>query len=214
MNVDLAYRFGRPPIGGAAALATRLRAYGVDRIPPEGGVVLALNHFHWIDIPLFAWSNPRSTYFVAKVEAHRVPGLGQFIRLFGTISIRRGESDRDAVRRMREVVRDGNVLGVFVEGTRQRSGVPGEVQPGASLVAVRERVPVVCAAVHGTQTWNLGNLAPCSIAYGEPWSADGLSRDEVSARITRELRTLWEWLVELHAAGRPRHATPPAARGG
>ena len=110
---------GGPVVGGAAALVTRLRSYGAERVPKEGGVVLAINHFSWIDIPCVGFATPRPLYFLAKVEAHRVPGLGEFIRAYGTISVRRGESDRDAVRRMREVVRDGNVLGVFVEGTRQ-----------------------------------------------------------------------------------------------
>ena len=90
--------------------------------------------------------------------------------------MRRGESDREAVRRMREVVRDGNALGVFVEGTRQRSGVPGHVQPGAAMVALQEDVPVVCAAIHGSQRWKLGNFAPVSIAWGEPMRFDGLPR--------------------------------------
>ena len=91
--------------------------------------------------PSSACFSPRPIYFLAKVEAHRVPGLGQLIRSFGTISVRRGESDREAVRRMREVVRDGHALGLFAEGTRQRSGVPGRVQPGAAMAALQEDVP-------------------------------------------------------------------------
>jgi len=201
----------RATIGPLATAATRMRVYGTERIPRTGGMVLALNHFSWIDIPLFAIANPRNAVFVAKVEAHRMPGVGQFIRSFGTIAIRRGESDREAVRRMREVVREGECLSVFVEGTRQRSGEPGEVQPGASLVAVREHVPVVCAAIHGSQTWKLGNFAPCTIAWGEPWDTGGLTRDEVSARIKVEIGTLWRWLAEMHEKGRrPRRATPPS----
>lgn len=210
MTPERIWPFGRYTIGLAAKVAARLRIYGADRIPPTGGLVLAVNHFSWIDIPLFGFANPRNTYFVAKVEAHRVAGLGQFIRAFGTISVRRGESDREAVRQMRERVREGRVVGVFVEGTRQRSGVPGVAQPGAAMVAQREGVPVVCGAVHGTQSWRLGNFAPCSVAFGEPMRLDGLGRDEATARIQAEIRTLWEWLVELHdGPHRPRGAAPP-----
>jgi 1-acyl-sn-glycerol-3-phosphate acyltransferase len=211
---DVAWFFGRPILGGPTALATRLRSYGTDRIPPTGGVVLAFNHFSWIDISCVGWACKRNIYYLAKVEAHGVPGLGQLIRSFGTLSVRRGESDRDAVRRMREVVREGNALGVFVEGTRQRSGVPGHVQPGAAMVAVQEDVPVVCAAIHGSQDWKLGNFAPVSIAWGEPMRFDGLPRGgkgyrEASAQIEAELHRLWAWLRDLHEAGRPRHAVPP-----
>jgi 1-acyl-sn-glycerol-3-phosphate acyltransferase len=212
---DVAWFFGRPILGGAGAAATRLRSYGDDRIPRSGGVVLALNHFSWIDIPCVGWVCHRNLFFLAKVEAHGVPGLGQFIRSFGTLSVRRGESDREAVRLMREVVRNGDALGVFVEGTRQRSGVPGHVQPGAAMVALQEDVPVVCGAIHGSQYWKVGNFAPVSIAWGEPMRFEGLPRGgkgyrEASQQIEDEINRLWRWLRDLHEAGRPRHATPPA----
>jgi 1-acyl-sn-glycerol-3-phosphate acyltransferase len=212
---DVIWLFGRPILGGSAALATRLRSYGDDRIPRSGGVVLAFNHFSWIDIPCVGWVCHRNLFYLAKVEAHVVPGLGQLIRSFGTLSVRRGESDREAVRLMREVVRSGDALGVFVEGTRQRSGVPGQVQPGAAMVALQEDVPVVCGAIHGSQKWKVGNFAPVSIAWGEPMRFDGLPRGgkgyrEASQHIEDELNRLWVWLRDLHEAGRPRHAIPPA----
>jgi 1-acyl-sn-glycerol-3-phosphate acyltransferase len=215
-HVDALWPFGRYLIGWPGALTARVRYYGSERIPNHGGVVLALNHFSWIDIPCFGVACPRNTYFVAKAEAHEIPGLGQFIRAFGSFGVRRGESDREAVRRMREVVRDGHVLGVFVEGTRQRSGVPGDVQPGAAMVALQENVPVVCGAIHGTQDWKLGNFAPASVAWSEPLRFEGLARGgkgyrEASEEIGREIRTLWEWLRDLHAAGRPHDAVPPKA---
>jgi 1-acyl-sn-glycerol-3-phosphate acyltransferase len=211
---DVAWLVGRPILGGLTAIGTRLRSYGTERIPRSGGLVVAVNHFHWIDISCVGWVCKRNLYYLAKVEAHRAPGLGQLIRSFGTISVRRGESDREAVRRMREVVRDGNALGVFVEGTRQRSGVPGPVQPGAAMVALQEEVPVICAAIHGSQVWRPVNFAPVSIAWSEPMRFDGLPRGgkgyrEASAQIEAELNRLWEWLRDLHEAGRPRVATPP-----
>jgi 1-acyl-sn-glycerol-3-phosphate acyltransferase len=176
--------------------------------------VLAFNHFHWIDPPVFGLLSPRTIYFVAKVEAHRVPGLGQLIRSFGTISVRRGESDREAVRRMREVVRDGHALGLFVEGTRQ-PGVPGVVQPGAAMVAVQEGVPVVPAAIRGSHEWKPGNWHPISVAWGEPVRFEGLPKGakgyrEASAEVQRRLHALHDWLGEMEALGRPRRATPPA----
>ena len=116
---------------------------------------------------------------------------------------------------MREVVRNGEALGVFVEGTRQPSGVPGHVQPGAAMVALQENVPVICAAIHGSQRWKVGNFAPVSVAWGEPMRFDGLPRGgkgyrEASQQIEDELRRLWEWLRDLHEAGRPRLAVPPS----
>jgi 1-acyl-sn-glycerol-3-phosphate acyltransferase len=214
-RVDAVWAVGRLTLTPLVRIVTPLRSYGAERVPREGGVVLAFNHFHWLDPAAFGAACPRTIHYMAKAEAHRVPGLGQLIRAFGTFSVRRGESDREAVRLMRQVVRDGHALGLFVEGTRQ-VGEPGEVKPGASMAALQEGAPVVCAAIHGTESWRLGSFDPVSIAWGAPLSFDGLPRNakgyrEASAEIQRELRRLWEWLGELHALGaRPREAVPPA----
>jgi 1-acyl-sn-glycerol-3-phosphate acyltransferase len=144
-----------------------------------------------------------------------VPGLGAFIRAFGCFPVRRGESDREAVRTMRRIVADGHALGLFVEGTRQRSGVPGEVQPGAAMVALQESVPIVPVAIHGSQTWRPGGFQPVSIAWGEPMTLDGLPKGgrgykEASALLQAEIRRLWDWLVDVHRLGRP-PGVPPAS---
>jgi len=213
-GTDAAWAVGRVTIQPAVKLVAPLQVYGADRVPLTGGLVVAANHFSWIDPPALGAACPRTLYFMATVEVHRVPGLGELMRAFGTFAVRRGESDREAVRRMREIVREGGALGMFAEGTRQRSGVPGPVQPGAAMVAVNEEVPLIPAAIHGSQTWRLGNFAPVSIAWGEPMTFEGLPRGgkgykEASVEVERELRRLWEWLVDVHALGRPADATPP-----
>lgn len=209
------WSFGRLTIQPAVKAIAPLRVYGRENVPLNGGVVLALNHFSWLDPPAFGAACPRTIYYMAKVELHRVPWLGQMIRAFGAYSVRRGESDREAVRFSRELVAEGRAVGLFVEGTRQKSGVPGEPKPGASMIALQERVPVVPAAIHGSQSWQLGNFHPVSIAWGEPLDFGGLPANgkgyrEASQEIGRAIWTLWDFLVDMHELGRPRHATPPA----
>jgi 1-acyl-sn-glycerol-3-phosphate acyltransferase len=196
-----------------AALASRLRVYGKERVPLEGGIVVASNHFSWLDPAVLGFASPRVLYYMAKIEAHRLPGLGTFIRAFGCFPVRRGESDRDAVRLMRTIVAEGHALGLFAEGSRQRSGVPGYVQPGAAMVALQEGAPILPVAIHGTQTWRPGGFQPVSIAWGEPMILDGLPKGgkgykEASVLVQDEIRRLWDWLVDLHRLGRP-DGTPP-----
>ncbi len=214
-RTDAIWVVGRLTIGTAVKLIAPLRVYGADRVPARGGLVVAANHFSWIDPPALGAAIPRTLYMMAKVEAHRVPGLGQLMRSFGAFPVRRGESDREAVRMMREIVRRGHALGMFAEGTRQRSGVPGPVQAGAAMVAVTEAVPLIPVAIHGSQHWHLGNFAPVSIAFGEPVTFEGVPRGgrgykEASLEVERKIHELWQWLVEVHELGRPRHATPPS----
>jgi 1-acyl-sn-glycerol-3-phosphate acyltransferase len=211
---DVVWAIGRPTLGTILRLLVPLRVYGSSRVPGEGGIVLALNHFSWLDPPAFGAACPRNIHYMAKSELHDVRLLGPMIRGFGTFAVRRGESDREAVRLAREVVRDGNALGLFVEGTRQKSGVPGEAKPGAAMIALHEQAPVVPAAIHGSQDWKLGNFHRVSVAWGSPVRFDGLSPGgpayrEVTAEIERRIRVLWEFLVDLHAKGRPKGAEPP-----
>ena len=211
---QLAWLIGRPFFGGLVRTFAPLRAYGRDRVPANGPLVLCFNHFSWLDPWALGSVCPRTIYYVAKQEAHDNFLIGPFIRFFGTLSIRRGESDREAIRLMREVVRRGDALGMFPEGTRQ-AREPGPVRSGAALIAVQEQIPVVCGAIHGTQDWRLGNFHPVSIAFGEPIDVSHHPRNSkgyraASEEIQRELRRLWEFLVLLHEQGRPRVATPPA----
>ena len=213
-RVQWAWLFGRPAFGALVKAVAPLRAYGIDRIPANGPLVVCLNHFSWLDPWAFGSVMPRTVYYVAKQEAHDTPLMGSFIRFFGTISVRRGESDREAVRVMRDIVRRGDALGMFPEGTRQKRE-PGPVLPGAAMIAVQEGVPVVCGGIEGTQDWKLGNFHPVSMAFGEPLDLSGYARNsrgyrEAAGEIQREIRRLWEFAVTTQAHGRPRVATPPA----
>ena len=213
-KVDAVWVVGRLTIEPLTRLVAPLRNYGAERVPLEGGVVLAFNHFSWIDPPAFGSVCPRTIHYLAKSEIHSHFGLGHLIRAFGARSVRRGESDREAIRAMREIVRDGDALGLFVEGTRQKNRMPGQAMPGAAMVALQEDVPVVPAAIYGSQFWKLGNFHPVSIAWGEPMRFEGIPRTgkgyrEGSALIQDGIHRLWRWLGGLHENGRPDYATPP-----
>jgi len=205
---------GQAIIGTLAYAFGRVRAYGVENVPLEGGVVLAFNHFSMIDPPAFGGRVPRRVYFLTKTEVMSAPGLAQLLRFFGAFPVRRGESDREAVRKMREIARAGEALGVFIEGTRQHTGVPGVAMPGAAMVALQENVPVLPAAVRGSESWRPWNFHPVTIAWGQPMDFSGLPANskgyrEATAEIAREIYRLWEWLGEVQAQGRPRGLTVP-----
>ena len=212
-RVQAAWLVGRPIFAGLVKTFAPLRVYGHERIPREGPLVLCFNHFSWLDPWAIGSKIPRTVYYIAKQEAHDTPLMGPFIRLFGTYPIRRGESDREAIRAMRDVVRRGDALGMFPEGTRQERE-PGPVRSGAAMIAVQEKVPVICGAIHGTQDWRFGNFHPVSVAFGEPFTVHGHPRNSQGYRaaaeeIRQELRRLWTFLVHTHELGRPRVAKPP-----
>jgi 1-acyl-sn-glycerol-3-phosphate acyltransferase len=211
---DFAWRTSRLYIEPLTKFVTRARGYGIDRIPRTGGCVLAVNHLAWIDIGVVGSLSTRDLNYVAKAEVRSLPVVGRFLLWHGVIAVRRGESDREAVRTMREFAAAGRAIALFVEGTRQKSGRPGKAQPGAAMVAIQEDVPVVPMAVYGTREWKVGNFAPCSLAVGEPLRFDGLPKGgrgykEATAEIERRINVLFDWLVDVHARGRPRGLVPP-----
>jgi 1-acyl-sn-glycerol-3-phosphate acyltransferase len=204
---------GKTVLAGATYAVASLRQYGRERVPREGGAVLAVNHAHWIDVPVVGTLCPRRIVYLAKAEAHEIPVLGPFIGAMGTLAVRRGESDREAIRLARQAVRQNEMLGMFVEGTRQRSGEPGEAKPGAAMVAIQEGVPVVPAAIYNSHNWKLGARTPISVAWGEPMRFPEHPRNSkgykaATEEIGTEIRRLWEFLAEMHRLGRP-PGTPP-----
>jgi 1-acyl-sn-glycerol-3-phosphate acyltransferase len=207
---------GKTVFAGATRAIVPTKDYGRERVPREGGAVLAVNHIAWIDVPVIGALCPRRIVYIAKAEAHAHPVLGPVIRSFGTLSVRRGESDREAIRVARQAVRRNDLLGMFVEGTRQVSGEPGNAKPGAAMIAMQEGVPVVPAAIYGSHLWRPGNFAPVSIAWGEPLRFEHLPRNsrgyrEATGEIAREIRRLWEFLAEMHRLGRPDGVPPRRA---
>ena len=182
-------------------------AYGVERVPPEGGVVVVANHLSAIDPALVGAMSPRPLVFMAKAELLEIPIAGELIQFAGAFPVRRGESDRDAVRRARALVREGRALGMFVEGTRQRLGHPGEVRPGALMIALQEGAPIVPCGVESFG-WTARNRRPCAVVWGETLDVTGLPRSsrgyrEAAEIVRGELVRLWRLAAEAVAAGFP-----------
>ena len=193
-------------------------AYGVERVPATGGGVVAVNHFGTIDPALVGLFSRRTIYFMAKEELLAVPVAGEILRWVGSFGVRRGEGDRDSIRVARWVAREGHLVGMFMEGTRQQLGYPGPVHPGAAMIAMQEGVPVVPAGLD-TFRWSMKNRRPCALVWGDPISLDGLPRTgkgykEGAALIETEITRLWRMAAEAAGTGLPQRLPDGTARSG
>lgn len=188
-------------------LAPGSAGYGLDRVPLQGGAVVAANHLSGLDHPLIGMFCPRTIFFMAKAELMEMPVVGGVLRWTGAFPVRRGEADRDALREARRLAREGHFVGVHVEGTRQRLGYPGPVKIGGVMIAMQEGVPVLPCAVE-TFRWGLKNARACAVMWGEPISLEGLRRnragyDEAIHIVSEEIVRLWRIAGEAVAAGLP-----------
>lgn len=129
-----------------------VKVSGLDNVPRGGPVIICSNHLNDADPGILATRLPRRLVFMTKVELFRVPGLAQFLHLYGAFPVRRGEADLSALRRSNGALNDGLALVLFPEGTRAGSRANlGQAWPGAALIALRNRVPIVPAAITGSQ---------------------------------------------------------------
>jgi len=189
-------------------LARGSHGYGLDRVPLEGGFVLAANHFASLDHPLIGIFSPRAVFYMAKAELLEMPIAGELLQWTGAFPVKRGLADRDALREARRLVREGHVVGVHVEGTRQKFGYPGEVKIGGMMIAMQENVPVVPCAVE-TFKWNAKtNRRACAVVWGNPISTEGFSRDRagyvaLTEQVTAEIFRLWRLACEAVASHYP-----------
>ncbi len=156
----------------------RTRWEGVDRVPVDGGFVLAANHTSNFDAwPLALGLFPaRYIRCMAKAELFRPP-LGPLLTALGGFPIRREAPDRDAMVTAVELCRQGHVVVMFPEGTRRAKGLHktrvAEPHTGAARIALRAGVPLVPAAITGTD--RLARLGPIRVEYGSPVGVEDLA---------------------------------------
>ena len=178
----------------------RLRARGVENLPPSGGYVLAANHVSNFDpwplgVPLYP---RRWLRFMAKSELYN-PLMKPFLNAGGAFPVRRGERDLEAIDTAVRLAREGEIVVMFPEGTRRKKGLRKkfEARPrsGAARIALTAGVPLVPAAIAGTD--RLSRLGRLRVAYGTPIGVDDLGdRDAREAaevateRLMAEIRRL------------------------
>jgi 1-acyl-sn-glycerol-3-phosphate acyltransferase len=192
--------------------------YGYERVPATGGGVVAANHLSAIDPSLVGSLSPRTIYYMAKAELLAMPIVGDVLMWTGAFPVRRGEGDREALRQAREIARDGHMVGVFVEGTRQKFGYPGQVLPGGMMIALQEGVPIVPCGVYSFG-WTRKNHLPCAVVWGDPLDLTGLPRSgrgyrQAAEIVGTEIRRLWREAGDAVAAGFPEELPSGARRAG
>ena len=128
---------------------------GLERLPRKGACIVVSNHVSDVDPPILAWAlgyrSRRVIYFMAKDEMRRWPVVGWLVSRAGVFYVRRGEADRAAQRQALALLRRGDAIAVFPEGTRSRDGRLQAGNPGVALLAIRSGAPVVPVSILGTQ---------------------------------------------------------------
>ena len=132
-------------------LKYRLRVSGREHVPAKGGAVIAANHCSYLDPPVMAGcSNRRIVHFMARDTLFSNPVARWFFPRVGVIALDRTKGDLGALKKAIATLKDGQVIGLFPEGTRSPDGQMREAKGGIGFLIAKGDVPVVPLYISGT----------------------------------------------------------------
>jgi 1-acyl-sn-glycerol-3-phosphate acyltransferase len=184
---DFMYEMVRLVLTPILLLLFRTRCIDSDNVPPEGPVIVAPNHFSFMDHFLIAVYMRRKVHFVAKSQLFKSPL--QFIYTHGGVfPVRRGHRDEEMFKTAHSLLSRGKVIVMYAEGGRSRTGELGEAKPGIGRLALESGAVVVPAAIAGSEgarNWKRLRFPKVTVQYGEPIrferTVDAPTRDEAQA---------------------------------
>lgn len=185
------YTVGKALVKTALTPLYRFEVKGTEKFPQQGGILLCSNHIHALDPPVVGMTSPRTVHFMAKEELFKVPVLGRILPQVNAFPVKRGMSDREALRSALRILKNGDVVGLFPEGTRSDDGVLKKGLSGAGFFALRGNADVMPCAIIGPYK----AFRKVKVVYGEPilmepYRERKASADEVTLVIMESIQKL------------------------
>ncbi|HBZ09421.1 MAG TPA: 1-acyl-sn-glycerol-3-phosphate acyltransferase [Bacillus bacterium] len=170
------YHFARSVVKTIIRPLYRIEVIGLENFPESGGVLLCTNHISNLDPPVVGITCPRPVSFMAKEELFRVPVLKTILPNVKAFPVKRGMSDRGALRKGLSLLKEGEVLGLFPEGTRSKTGKIGKGLAGAGFFALRSDAKIVPCAIIGPYK----PFRRLRVVYGKPINFTEIKEEKIS----------------------------------
>ncbi|MFW6280976.1 MAG: lysophospholipid acyltransferase family protein [Halanaerobium sp.] len=159
----------------------KIKVTGRDNLPKSGGVIVMSNHISGYDPPLLAAVFKRPLRFMAKKELFEKPIMRFVLYLADAFPVDRDKRDIKAVKKALKVLKDGQVLGLFPEGTRRPEGKPGQLRPGSVMLAVKSGVPILPVGIK-----NVKSEGRITVNIGEKFSMEKFSKKKLTKKERKE----------------------------
>ncbi len=164
---------------------------GVENVPRHGPLIICPNHSATLDPPMVPAFMPRGdTWSMAKSEYFEKGGFNEWIfTAYHSFPVVRHTADRNALRKAFDILKSGEVLVMYPEGTRVESGVLAQPEPGAGFIAQKAACPVVPVGLTGTRDClpkgaHWPRRTRVSVTFGKPFML--LSKRPDGSRVTRQ----------------------------
>jgi 1-acyl-sn-glycerol-3-phosphate acyltransferase len=188
----------------------RTRGVAAEKVPARGPVILAPNHFSFMDHFFLGVSIRRKVRFMAKSQLFKPP-MEWIYSPGGVFPVRRGYADEEAFITARSILERGGVIAMYSEGGRSRTGKLSEsVRPGIGRLALQSGAPIVPIAIHGSsrvRNWKRLRFPKVTVLYGDPirWErVEDPTREQqqqVANAIFAEVRKLYAQLDSVGRSG-------------
>ena len=158
----------------------RTKVIGAENIPSDGAFILAANHMTNWDPPFLGTFISREVCFMGKEELFKNPVMAAVCRGLHVFPVKRGAADKTAIKTAIKILKNGDCLGIFPEGTRSKTGKIGKAESGVSLIAAMTKVPIIPAAIVNTEKIfsSAVKFPRLAVVYGKPIYFDGNTKDK------------------------------------
>lgn len=164
----------------------RPKVTGKENIPKEGACIICPNHLHALDSAVILTTQKRQVFFMAKEVLFKNAFIKWLAKIFGIFPVRREGKDIEAIKTSLRILKKGNILAMFPEGTR--NGLAKGIKPksGAILIAAKAGVPIIPCGVKGS----FKPFTKVTLNYGKPIIIDkdaDLSNKEILEKLTTDM---------------------------
>ena len=179
------YLIGRGVCCPIMKIFYRYKFINKNNLPEKGGFIVASNHLSFSDPVLLGLGQKRRLFFMAKVELFRNKFFGALIRALGAFPVERGAGDNKAIKTGEDLIKDGEIMTIFIEGGRTKTGDLMRPRSGCALVAQQMQVPVIpaCITIIGNPKHTFSKRV---IHFGDPLTPEQLGLTPDGGR--RELK--------------------------
>lgn len=193
MKKSILYMFLRPIVRPFIHIFYGLKVRGLENVPESGRCIICPNHTSNMDPVLLAVTLKRQIYFMAKAELFKNKLLASFCRAFGAFPVERGKGDGQAINEAENVLKNGEQLGLFIEGTRSKTGDFLRPKTGCAMIAYKTKSPVVPVCITGAKEHKIRFLRKTIISIGVPISVEELN---IKNETGKEFRDASRFIME------------------